>query len=157
MIKKSLQRDCTEQHTKYIIITKPPRTIQARSNQLLFIYSKQVALLSESDLPCEEKKSCRLTLIWMEKKCAKLLTCSRPTCSCRGACTGRPAAGRPVLQGSQRKFSVKIFAEKPLPPRSGATRPGGRVYFCKFRKQKYIFVKNENEKIKKSPIWSRVV
>ena len=51
--------------------------------------------------------------------------------------------------------STKIFAEKPLPPRSGATRsrpPGsgaGGVYFCKFRKRKYIFVKNENKKIKK--------
>ena len=57
---------------------------------------------------------------------------------------GRPAAGRPVLQGSQRKFSVKIFTEKPLPPGSGAAG----VYFCKFRKQKYIFVKNEIEKYK---------
>ena len=50
----------------------------------------------------------------------------------------RPAAGRPVLQGSQRKFFAKIFAEKSLPPRSGATRsrpPGSGaagVYSCKF-------------------------
>jgi len=44
----------------------------------------------------------------------------------------------------QRKFSAKIFAEKPLPPRSGAAG----LYFCKFRKRKYIFVKNENEKYK---------
>jgi hypothetical protein len=39
---------------------------------------------------------------------------------------------------------VKVFAEKPLPPGSGATE----VYSCKFRKQKYIFVKNEIEKYK---------
>ena len=57
-----------------------------------------------------------------------------------GLGAGRSAAGRPVLQGPQRKFSAKIFAEKRLPPRSGATRsrpPGSGatgVYFCKFRK-----------------------
>ena len=39
-----------------------------------------------------------------------------------GLGAGRSAAGRPVLQEPQRKFSAKIFAEKPLPPRSGATR-----------------------------------
>jgi hypothetical protein len=27
-----------------------------------------------------------------------------------------------------------------------ARQQGGRVYFCKFRKQKYIFVKNKIEK-----------
>ena len=49
---------------------------------------------------------------------------------------------------------VKNFAQKPLPPRSGATRsrpPGSRaagVYSCKFGKRKYIFVKNENIKYK---------
>ena len=59
-----------------------------------------------------------------------------------GLGAGRPAAGRPVLQGPQRKFSAKFFAEKPLPPRSGAAG----IYFCKFRKQIYIFVKNENKK-----------
>jgi len=48
---------------------------------------------------------------------------------------------RGLSANSQRNF----FAEKPLPPRSGATG----VYFCKFRKRKYIFVKNENKKIKK--------
>ena len=51
-----------------------------------------------------------------------------------GLGAGRSAAGRPVLQGPQRKFLQK----KPLPPRSGATRsrpPGNGavgVYFCKF-------------------------
>ena len=50
--------------------------------------------------------------------------------------------------------SAEIFVERPLPPRSGATRsrpPGSRavgVFFCKFRKRKYIFVKNKNKKIK---------
>ena len=46
---------------------------------------------------------------------------------------------RPALQGPQRKFSAKIFAEKSAAPQRGG------VYFCKFRKQKYIFVKNEIE------------
>ena len=40
----------------------------------------------------------------------------------------RPAAGRPV---------------------PAARQLGGRVYFCKFRKWKYIFVKNENKNINK--------
>ena len=31
---------------------------------------------------------------------------------------------------------------------TAARQQGGRVYFCKFRKQKYIFVKNEIEKCK---------
>jgi hypothetical protein len=61
-----------------------------------------------------------------------------------GLGAGRPAAGRPVLQGLGRKFSAKCFAEKPLPPGSGAAG----VYSCKFRKLKYIFVKNKIEKYK---------
>ena len=61
-----------------------------------------------------------------------------------GGAAGRPAAGRPVLQGPQRKLSAKIFAEKPLPPRSGAAE----VYSYKFRKQKNIFVKNKTIKYK---------
>ena len=50
--------------------------------------------------------------------------------------------------------SAEIFVEKPLPSCSGATRsrpPGSRavgVFFCKFRKWKYIFVKNKNKKYK---------
>ena len=49
-------------------------------------------------------------------------------------------------------FGFRFYSSIPLPPRSGATRsrPSGSgaagVYFCKFRKQKYIFVKNENKK-----------
>ena len=39
---------------------------------------------------------------------------------------------------------VKVFAQKSLPPRSGAAG----VFSCKFRKRKYIFVKNENKKYK---------
>ena len=64
---------------------------------------------------------------------------------------GRPAAGRLVLQGPGRKFSTKHFAEKPLPPGSGAARcrppdsGAAGVYFYKFQK-KNIFVKNEIEK-----------
>ena len=71
-----------------------------------------------------------------------------------GLGAGRPAAGRPVLQGPGRKFSANFFAEKPLLPGSEAARcqpTGSRaagVYSCKFRKQKYIFVKNEIEKYK---------
>jgi len=44
---------------------------------------------------------------------------------------------------------VKLFAEKLLPPGSGAARcrPPG-VYSCKFQKQKYIFINNEIEKYK---------
>ena len=78
-----------------------------------------------------------------------------PPPHCRAAWgTGRPAAGRPVLQGPRRKFSAKLFTEKPLPPGSGAARcwpPGSGaagIYSCKFRKRKYIFVKNENKKYK---------
>ena len=59
-----------------------------------------------------------------------------------GLGAGRPAVGRPVLQGSGRKFSAKLFIEKLLPPGSGAAG----LYSCKFRKQKYIFIKNEIEK-----------
>ena len=57
---------------------------------------------------------------------------------------GRPAAGLPDLQGPGLKFSAKLFAEKPLPLGSGAAE----VYSCKFRKQKYIFVKNKIKKYK---------
>ena len=69
-----------------------------------------------------------------------------------GLGAGRPAAGRPVLQGPKRSFFVKFFTDKPLPPGSGATgcRPPGSgaagVYSCKFGLRKYIFVKNENKK-----------
>ena len=65
-----------------------------------------------------------------------------------GLGAGRPAAGRPVLYWSRRKFSAKLFAEKPLPPGSGAAG----VYSCKFRKQKYIFVKNKIEKYRNKKI-----
>ena len=81
-----------------------------------------------------------------------LLAGGHPLPHCRAAWgAGRPAAGRPGLQGPGRKFSAKVFAEKPLPPGSGAAG----VYSCKFRKQKYIFVKTKIEKyknIKKPPI-----
>ena len=80
-----------------------------------------------------------------------------PPC-CRAAWgAGRPAVGRPVLQRLFCKNFREIFTEKPMPPRSGATRSGppgcgaAGVYSCKFRKRKYIFVKNENKKyIKKN-------
>ena len=71
----------------------------------------------------------------------------------RAARSSRPAAGRPVLQGLGRKFSAKLFAEKPLPPGSRAARRrppssgAAGVYFYKFRKQNYIFVKNKIEKL----------
>ena len=78
-----------------------------------------------------------------------------PPPRCRAAWgTGRPTAGRPVLQGPARKFSPLKIIENPLPPRSRTTRcrppSSGEagVYICKFRKQKYIFVKNEIEKYK---------
>ena len=74
---------------------------------------------------------------------------------CRAAWgAGRPAAGWQGL--FCKKFRGK-FALGPLEdrsPDSGAARwrpPGSRaagVYSCKFRKQKYIFVKNEIEKYK---------
>ena len=79
----------------------------------------------------------------------------------RAARSSRPATGRPVLQGPRHKFYVKSFAEKPLPPGSGAARcrsPGSGaagVYSCKFRKQKYIFIKNEIEKYKNTPRLAR--
>jgi len=59
-----------------------------------------------------------------------------------GAC--RPAAGRPGGRVTGPPgASAKIFAEK-----------AAGVYFYKFRKQKFIFVKNENKKIKKPPgLW----
>ena len=62
-----------------------------------------------------------------------------------------PAAGRQVLFC---KNFCEFFAEKSLPPRSGATRsrpPGSgaaMVYSCKFWKRKYIFVKNKNKEYK---------
>ena len=67
---------------------------------------------------------------------------------------GRPAAGRPVLQGPRRNFLSIFFADKSLPPgyRAARSRPPGSgtagVYSCKFRTRKYIFVKNENIKYK---------
>ena len=69
-----------------------------------------------------------------------------------GGLGGRPPHCRATGPLGARKFSAKIFAEKPLPPRSGATRsrlPGSGavgVYSYKFRKRKYIFVKNKNKK-----------
>ena len=75
-----------------------------------------------------------------------------------GLGAGRPAAGWPVLQGPARKFSPLKIIENPLPPYSRATRcrpPGSGevgVYTCKFRKRKYIFVKNEIEKCKNKKI-----
>ena len=71
-----------------------------------------------------------------------------------GLGAGRPTAGRPAPRDLRANIFAKVFAQKPLPPRSGATRcrtPGSGadgVYSCKFRKQKYIFVKNENIKYK---------
>ena len=72
----------------------------------------------------------------------------------RAARAGRPAAGRPAPRDLRANIFVKVFAQKPLPPRSGATRsrpPGSGaagVYFCKFWKRKYIFIKNKNIKYK---------
>jgi len=71
-----------------------------------------------------------------------------------GLGAGRPAAGRPAPRELRANIFAKIFAQKPLPPRSGVTRSrssgsgAAGVYSCKFRKRKYIFVKNENKKIK---------
>jgi len=72
-----------------------------------------------------------------------------------GGLGGRPprcrATGPP---GVLAQIFRETFAEKPLPLGSGAARcrpPGSGaagVYSCKFRKQKYIFVKNEIEKYK---------
>ena len=60
-----------------------------------------------------------------------------------GGLGGRPlrcrATGPP---GASAQILSENFAEKPLPPGRGAVG----VYFCKFQKQKYIFVKNENKK-----------
>ena len=73
---------------------------------------------------------------------------------CRAARAGRPAAGRPAPRDLRANNFTKVFAQKPLPPRSGAarSRPSGSgaagVYFCKLRKRKYIFVKNKNIKYK---------
>ena len=57
-----------------------------------------------------------------------------------GLGAGRPAAGRLALRDLRANIFAKVFAQKPLPPRSGAIRswPSGSgaagVYFCKFRK-----------------------
>jgi len=56
--------------------------------------------------------------------------------------SGRPAAGRPAPRDLRVNIFAKIFAQKSLPPGSRAAG----VYSCKFRKRKYIFVKNENKK-----------
>ena len=61
--------------------------------------------------------------------------------------------------GTRTQFFTKIFTDKPLSPGSGATRCrppnswAAGVYSCKFRKRKYIFVKNENEKYKKNRLY----
>ena len=66
-----------------------------------------------------------------------------------GPGAGHPADGRPASKDLRTNIFVKIFAQKPLPPCSGATRsrlPGNGaagVYFCKFRKRKYIFLKKQ--------------
>ena len=58
-------------------------------------------------------------------------------------------------QGPARNFLHDFFFKNaPAAPLSGGQVPaarhrGGRVYFCKFPNQKYIFVKNKNKKIKK--------
>jgi len=59
-----------------------------------------------------------------------------------GLGAGRPAAGRPAPRDLRANIFAKVFSQKPLPPRSGAAG----VYSCKFRKRKYIFLKNENKK-----------
>jgi hypothetical protein len=65
----------------------------------------------------------------------------------------RPGLGAPGAPLYVNIF-VKFFVQKLLPPRSGAirSRPPGSgatmVYFCKFRKRKYIFIKNKNIKYK---------
>jgi len=69
-----------------------------------------------------------------------------PPPHCRAAWgAGRPSAGRPVLQGPARKFLRKSPC-RPAAGRPDAGRPAVGVYSCKFRKQKYIFVKNKIEK-----------
>ena len=52
-----------------------------------------------------------------------------------GLGAGRPAVGGPVLQGSGRKFSAKLFIEKLLPPGSGAAG-----YIPVNFENKYIFL-----------------
>ena len=67
----------------------------------------------------------------------------RPTAGRPG---GRPPRWRPAPRDLRANIFAKVFAQKPLPPRSGATRclpPGSGaagVYSCKFRKRKYIFL-----------------
>ena len=56
---------------------------------------------------------------------------------------GRPVAGRPAPRDLRANIFAKVFAQKPLPPRSGATRsrpPGSGV-------AGYIPVNFENENI----------
>src|SRR6185369_13776202 len=66
-----------------------------------------------------------------------------------------PAAGQPAPRDLSAIFCHLFFADKPLPPgcRAARSRPPGSwaagVYSCKFPNRKYIFVKNENKKIKK--------
>ena len=72
----------------------------------------------------------------------------------KGGRAGRPAAGRPggpaaPLPGDRPhgpicNFFRLFFAEKPLPPGTGAAG----VYFYNFPNQKYIFIKNRNKKYK---------
>ena len=60
-----------------------------------------------------------------EGEAAALLPGGRPVPAAPlagGLGAGRPAAGRPVLQGPGRKFSAKFFTEKPCRPTAG--RPG---------------------------------
>ena len=93
------------------------------------------------------KKVTKNTHMWNSfAKMAKLQKL-RPVAPQPGGQARPPRCRATGLQGPARKYFRKSFSQKPLPPRSGATRsqpPGSGaagVYSCKFRKRKYIFVK----------------
>ena len=73
----------------------------------------------------------------------------------RGLLGGRPLRCRATgpLGASAQILSENFCRKAPTALQRGdqvpaARQQGGRVYFCKFRKRKYIFVKNKNEKYK---------
>ena len=56
-----------------------------------------------------------------------------------------PLPGDRSSRGFSANFQRIFFRKAPAAPQRGDQVPTG-VYFCKFRKQKYIFIKNKNEK-----------
>ena len=104
--------------------------------------------LPESISAKSYKKSTYVKLFREMAKLQKL----RPVAPQPGGQDRPPRCRETGPQGPARNFLRKIFFRNaPAAPLPGGQVPaarqrGGRVYFCKFSNQKYIFVKYENKK-----------